>query len=73
MTFRTFRILCGNTDFSAFSHGRKSFFHLCGEVNLLIFPRGKQKGRFFFLLNLALFLPSVMTFFQKNKRRDHSD
>ena len=45
------------------------FLNLRGDLDLLIFPRGRQKGSF--LLYFMLFLPNVMTFFPKNKCRDH--
>ena len=54
-----------------FLSGRQIFFNSRGALELPTFPRGREKSVFFY--NFMLFLLNVMIFFQKNKRRNHSN
>ena len=58
-------ITYGNPVFLVFLCGRKTFFNSRDDINFLIFPRGRQKKRFF--VNLILFLSNVVTFFEKKQ------
>ena len=41
------KISCVNPEFLAYPRGRQPFFNPHGDVDLLIFPSGRQKGNFF--------------------------
>ena len=47
------------------------FFNPLGNLDLSIIPRDVMDKQEVFFVNSTLFLPDVITFFSKNKRRDH--
>ena len=57
------KISSGNFEVLPFPRGRY-FFNPRGNLNILTFSRARQKRSFIFC-NFMLFLPNVMTFFQK--------
>ena len=62
--------LYDNFEFSAFLYGRKFFFNWYDDFDLLIFPRGKQKRKYFYLL-YDIFTQCNDIFSKKYKCRDH--